>query len=192
MRTIWMAAGAAFVLALGAVLWIGVGSVFEAGAPAAVASDQGHTYDAKTTPGIGAKEHPLPLPSTERLHEFQKILFPWVLSRVYDTELGWSRDKTVRDTGPYIKGKYYGTHPAVRCWYSPKVMYWMTGDPSFWPEGVAAGKAPKKEPRAGEIPDGGMIIKEMFTPPSARWEGKSHEGDRRQPLHADRAGLDRS
>ena len=92
------------------------------------------------------------MPSTMRLHEYQEKLFPWILSRVYDHKLGWARDKMVRDTGPYIKGKYYGTHPAVRCWYSPKVMYWMTGNPDWWPEGKAAGKAPKKKPREGDIP----------------------------------------
>ncbi len=171
MRTYWMAAVSALTLALVAATWIGVSSMFDDGSPIAVAEEHG-SYG-KDASGLGAKEHALPMPSTKTLEEFQKVLFPWVLSREYDTKLGWSQDKTVRDTGPYIKGKYYGTHPAVRCWYSPKVMYWMTGDPAFWPEGAAAGKAPQKGPREGDIPDGGMIIKEMFTPPAARWEGKT-------------------
>jgi hypothetical protein len=168
MRKSTTAVGPALVLALVAVLWVGIGSLFEQGGPEATANDHG-TEHASNTPGLGAKEHPLPMPSTKTLEEFQKLLFPWVLSREYDHKLAWSQDKAVRDTGPYIKGKYYGTHPAVRCWYSPKVMYWMTGDPAFWPEGVAAGKAPRRKPREGDIPDGGMIIKEMFAPPSARW-----------------------
>jgi len=174
MRNLRMAAGAALLLAAAALFVVGVAGLFEGGADEAAANDHPIEYS-KGTPGVGAREHPLPMPSTKTLEEFQKVLFPWVLSRAYDGDLGWSRDKTVRDTGPYVKGKYYGTHPAVRCWYSPKVMYWMTGDPSFWPEGKAAGLAPPKEPRAGDIPDGGMIIKEMFTPPAARWEDRTKE-----------------
>ena len=53
-----------------------------------------------------------------------------------------SVDKGVRDTGPYIDGKYYGTHPAVRVWYSPGVMRWLANG------------------RQGPIPDGEVIIKE--------------------------------
>jgi cytochrome c553 len=126
-------------------------------------------------PGVGAQEHPLPLPTTLSHLDYEKQLFPFIQSRAYATTLGWSHDKRVRDTGAYIKGKYYGTHPAVRCFYSPKVMYWLTGDPAFWPEGQAAGLAPPKPPRAGAIPDGGMIIKEMLPPPAARYEGMSED-----------------
>ncbi len=125
--------------------------------------------------GSQAREHALPLPSTLPLLDYEKILFPFVLSRDYATELGWIRDKKVRDTGPYIKGKYYGTHPAVRIYYSPKVMYWLTGNPDFWPEGKATGEAKPQAPREGEIPDGGMIIKEMFLPPAARYEDMTDE-----------------
>ena len=170
MRNLWLTVVPAILLAIVALLYVGIGSLFEGGSQDAVAGGHGYSWD-KDAPGIGAKEHNLPLPSTKTLSEFQEILFPWVLSRTYDKDLGWSRDKTVRDTGPYVKGKYYGTHPAVRCWYSPKMMYWMTGDPSFWPEGNVKPKAP----REGDIPDGAMVIKEMFTPPAARWEGKSKE-----------------
>ena len=107
-------------------------------------------------PGFKATEHPLPLPTTMSHIDYEQLLFPFIRSRAYATELGWSHDKQVRDTGSYVKGKYYGTHPAVRCFYSPKVMYWLTGDPDFWPEGRDAGLAPKKLPREGTIPDGGM------------------------------------
>src|SRR6202035_2273147 len=34
--------------------------------------------------------------------------------RTYEyRKLGWCEDKYVRDTGPYVHGQYYGTHPAV-------------------------------------------------------------------------------
>jgi hypothetical protein len=126
-------------------------------------------------PGFAAKEHPLPLPTSTTHIAYEQQLFPFIRSRGYATTLGWSHDKRVRDTGAYVKGTYYGTHPAVRCFYLPKVMYWFTGDPDFWPEGRDAGLAPKKQPREGAIPDGGMIIKEMLPPPAARYEGVSED-----------------
>ena len=86
-------------------------------------------------PGTKSKEHSLPLPTTLTLQKYEQKLYEFVLSRTYDTKLNWIVDKGVRDTGPWIKGKYYGTHPAVRIFYSPKFMYWLTGDSSYWPEG---------------------------------------------------------
>lgn len=94
---------------------------------------------------------PLPLPHKLTSPEYQKLLYPFLASREY-IRLGWARDKRVRDTGPFIEGKYYGTHNAVRIFYSPEVIEWMTGG------------------RKGRIPDGAMIIKEMFNPPAARWD----------------------
>ena len=128
---------------------------------------------ADAIPGTGAREHALPLPTSMIHTEYERLLFPFIRSRAYATKLGWSVDKGIRDTGAYVKGVSYGTHPAVRCYYSPKVMYWLTGDPSFWPEGRDAGLAKPKKPREGEIPDGGMIVKEMLPPPARRYEGKS-------------------
>ena len=129
----------------------------------------------KPVPGLNAQDHPLPLPTTMSHINYEKLLFPFIKSRAYATQLGWGHDKYVRDTGAYVKGKYYGTHPAVRCFYSPKVMYWLTGEPDFWPEGRDTGVAPHKKPREGVIPDGGMIIKEMLPPPAARYEGMTEE-----------------
>src|SRR6185295_10099145 len=65
--------------------------------------------------------------------------------------LGWCRDKGVRDTGPYINNTYYGTHPSVRVFYSPKIVEWL------------------KKDRRDPIPDGAMIVKEQYTPPAARY-----------------------
>ena len=62
----------------------------------------------------------------------------------YKTDLGWCGDKGVRDTGPFIGNTSYGTHMAVRVYYSPGVMRWLIGG------------------RTGTIPDGAMIIKEQF------------------------------
>ena len=59
----------------------------------------------------------LPRPSSVSVAAFEGELFPFLNARRY-AELGWAKDKGVRDTGPFLNGKYYGTHPAVRVWYS--------------------------------------------------------------------------
>jgi hypothetical protein len=103
------------------------------------------------------EESGLPLPSTFSQSNdpaaFQKILSDFLTKDKYET-LGWCSDKSVRDTGPYINGAYYGTHPVVRVWYSPNFAKWMLNG------------------RKGDIPDGAMIIKEQFdTPPAGQYDG---------------------
>ncbi|TWU27757.1 cytochrome P460 family protein [Bythopirellula polymerisocia] len=95
---------------------------------------------------------PLPLPGSLSVAEYEKQLFDFLNKREYKA-LGWVNDKRVRDTGPYLNGKYYGTHPAVSIYYSPEIMRWLL-----------AGKQ-------DAIPDGTMIIKEQYEPPAARYEG---------------------
>lgn len=99
---------------------------------------------------LHAQTKTLPLPSTVPLLDYQEQIYPFVADRVFATE-GWTRDKSWRDTGPFILGTNYGTHPAVRIYYSPEVITWLEGG------------------RKGVIPDGAMAIKEMATPPSARY-----------------------
>lgn len=104
-----------------------------------------------------AKEHSLPLPTSfppNQFVEYEKLILGFLQKGEYKT-LNWCVDKGVRDTGPFSKGVYYGTHPAVRIFYSPKVMEWLVGG------------------RQGDIPDGGMIIKEQYKPPAARYAGMS-------------------
>jgi hypothetical protein len=67
--------------------------------------------------------------------------------------LGWCVDKYVRDTGPFIHGQYYGTHPAVRIYYSPEVITWL------------------RNGRTGVPADGAVIIKEQYDPPAAAYTG---------------------
>ncbi len=104
-----------------------------------------------------ASESGLPLPHTMSSIEYQKLLYKFLDERVYQRKLQWPRDKKVRDTGPYIDGKSYGTHNSVRIFYSPDVIEWMEGG------------------RKGAIPDGAMIIKEMFAPPAARYDSITGE-----------------
>ncbi|HZI18638.1 MAG TPA: cytochrome P460 family protein [Pyrinomonadaceae bacterium] len=100
------------------------------------------------------KENPLPLPTSflpARPTAFQPVLAKFLESGEY-RRLGWCSDKGVRDTGPFVAGTYYGVHPAVKIYYSPGVMRWLTGG------------------RVGDIPDGSMIIKEQYHPPAAKYE----------------------
>src|SRR5688572_11405130 len=52
----------------------------------------------------------LPLPSRGSVAQFEEKLFAFLNTRQY-VQRGWPRDKGVRDTGPYIGGKSYGSHP---------------------------------------------------------------------------------
>lgn len=96
----------------------------------------------------------LPLPSSVALPAYETQLYAFLDARQYET-LRWVKDKRVRDTGPFIDAQSYGTHPAVRIFYSPEVYNWLK-----------AGR-----PEAVAIPDGAMIVKEMYSPPAARYGG---------------------
>ncbi|MFL5330787.1 MAG: cytochrome P460 family protein [Gemmataceae bacterium] len=102
----------------------------------------------------GQRAEILPRPSSLSVREFEEVLFNFLNERRYQS-LGWAVDKGVRDTGPFIDGKHYGTHPAVRVYYSPEVIQWLKGG------------------RVGAIPDGAMIVKEQYPEPSARHVGKN-------------------
>ncbi len=104
---------------------------------------------------VDAKGSPLPVPSSlppGKLIDFQKQTFNFLDQGGY---LKWCKDKWVRDTGPFINNNYYGTHPAVRIYYSGSMIKWLM------------------DGRQGIIPDGAMIIKEQYTPPAARYEDMS-------------------
>jgi hypothetical protein len=106
---------------------------------------------AAQNPCPGAQEHSLPLPTSipsDKFVDYEKQVLSFLQQGVYKN-LKWCLDKAVRDTGPYRGGVYYGTHPAVRIYYSPKIMQWLTSG------------------RQGNIPDGAMIIKEQYTPPAS-------------------------
>jgi hypothetical protein len=107
--------------------------------------------------------NPQPVPSALRLPEklprgepvaFEKQI-PSYLQTYQYRNLGWCVDKAVRDTGPYVNRIYYGTHPAVRIYYSPEVMTWL------------------RNGRQGPIADGAVILKEQYDPPAARYTDKT-------------------
>jgi hypothetical protein len=98
----------------------------------------------------------LPRPSDMSVPAFEGALFEFLERREY-IKAGWRRDKGVRDSGPFIDGTYYGTHPAVRAFYSPEIIAWLEGG------------------RYGTIPDGAMIVKEQYPPPAMRHQGKTEQ-----------------
>jgi len=103
------------------------------------------------------QEAPFKPPHTigrDQLASYESEILTWLQANEY-AKLGWCVDKGVRDTGPWINGTYFGTHKAVRIYYSPGVMRWLTGG------------------RNGAIPDGSMIIKEQWNGPAARYENEA-------------------
>ena len=104
----------------------------------------------------------LPAPSSIPIQDYEKKLYRWLMTRQYK-KLNWRRDKTVRDTGPFINSVYYGTHPAVRIFYSPEVIAWLENN------------------REGELPDGSIIVKEMFMPPAVFYQDMAHNPKYKNP-----------
>ncbi len=107
-------------------------------------------------------------PSALPLNEYETALREYVIMMCHrNTAAGWQRDKTVRDTGPYIatladgkwSGSYQGTHAPVLIWYSPEMMAWLRVNRPADP--AAAPKQP------APIPDGAIMVKEMYKPPPA-------------------------
>jgi hypothetical protein len=91
------------------------------------------------------------LPPSKDTVAFEKALRPFLKSACYD-KLGWTHDPFIRDTGPYVLGDYYGTHPAVRIWYSPEVAKWM--------------KLTAAQRVVTPIDDNAVIVKEMYSGPA--------------------------
>jgi len=92
----------------------------------------------------------LPLPSQLPLLDYEAKLYQFIADRTY-AKKGWKRDKRWRDTGPFVLDTNYGVHPAVRIYYSPGLITWLEGG------------------RKGAIADGEMVVKEMVSPPAARY-----------------------
>lgn len=71
-----------------------------------------------------APAYPLPLPSSLKQPAYQNFdvtLYDFLNCGNY-LKLDWAHDKGVRNTGPYVSGSAYGTHPAVRIFYSPQII----------------------------------------------------------------------
>jgi hypothetical protein len=108
-------------------------------------------------------------PSALPLEEYEEALNGFFRAFCHrDTASGWVRDKYVRDTGPYIStltdgawsGTPYGTHMPVVIWYSPDMAAWARDNRTPADEDTPTDKAP--------VPDGAMIVKEMYPAPASR------------------------
>ncbi len=106
-------------------------------------------------------------PSALPLDEYQATVDRFLGNYCHrDTASGWRRDKSVRDTGPFTAnfsngqwtGSYHGTHAPVVIWYSPEMADWLVANRPG--DGEASANPPP-------IPDGAMMIKEMFDAPAA-------------------------
>jgi mono/diheme cytochrome c family protein/nitrate/TMAO reductase-like tetraheme cytochrome c subunit len=102
----------------------------------------------------GADPCTLTFPPSKDTAAFETNLRAFLNARCYVT-LGWTHDPFVRDTGPYIQGDSYGTHPSVRVWYSPDVESWM--------------KLPAAKRATTPVADNAIIVKEMFVPPASSY-----------------------
>ena len=82
--------------------------------------------------------------------DFERRLLAYFGSLKYRA-LGWCVDVGVRDSGPFLNQVNYGTHMAVRVYYSKEVRDWLLGG------------------RQGSIADGAVIVKEQYMPPAQPW-----------------------
>ncbi|MGH6769083.1 MAG: hypothetical protein ACRECO_08690 [Xanthobacteraceae bacterium] len=105
-------------------------------------------------------------PGALALSDYQDKLASFLRNFCHRNEAaGWTSDKRVRDTGPFVgifqngnwSGKYFGTHAPVVTWYSPDLIAWLKANR---PETGTGASAP--------VPDGAIMVKEMFPPPTAR------------------------
>ncbi len=120
-------------------------------------------------PGLCARLAPvIRRPSALPLEQYEEALGKYLRSFCYrDVASGWKRDKHVRDTGPFTAslqdgtwvGAYHGTHAPVVVWYSPEMLDWMKVN-----RPAEESSAPPDSP---PIPDGAVIVKEMYPAPAA-------------------------
>jgi hypothetical protein len=121
-----------------------VAAVFVSGAGASRAARAPQAADpcAHAQPVPAALRLPARVPPGEPV-AIEQTMLAYLSSYAY-RDLGWCVDKGVRDTGPFVGRQMYGTHPAVRIYYSPEVMAWL------------------RNGRHGVPADGAVIIKEQY------------------------------
>ena len=108
-------------------------------------------------------------PAALPLAEYEEILGRFLRGYCHrDVESGWARDKRVRDTGPFVslfrnsawQGSDHGVHAPVVIWYSP--------DAAAWTRANRAEDDAGPGPDAMPMPDGAMLIKEMYPAPASQ------------------------
>ncbi len=111
-----------------------------------------------------------------QLDRYEKIVSEWMggycYRRVTNGAYDWPHDATARDTGPFMTqfaaGKFtskgLNTHAVARVWYSPNMLEWMAVN-----RPADEVEAPANPP---PIPDGAIMVKEMWPAPAALYAGK--------------------
>lgn len=89
---------------------------------------------------------PLPNPSEIGVKKFEKLFYEFLEKGCYKA---WKHDSQIRNTGPFISGIPFGTHDAVKVYYSPQIWDWL-----------------KSHDRQGDIADGAITVKEMYESPA--------------------------
>ena len=111
-------------------------------------------------------------PSALPLDQYEAKLGRYIRAFCYrDPQAGWKSDKAVRDTGPFTArfvngqwiGTYRGTHGAVIIWYSKEMYGWLKAN-----RPADAALAPAA---AQPVPDGAVMVKEMYPVPGSRCRG---------------------
>ncbi|MEK6333982.1 MAG: cytochrome P460 family protein [Acidobacteriota bacterium] len=122
-------------------------------APALLTAGVVWFYSVKEPPATHAQgpercdiSFPLPNASDMGSAKYEKLLYAFLDKGCYKQ---WTADPQIRNTGPFIGGFSYGTHDAVKVFYSPEAWEWL-----------------KHRDRQGDVPDGAMIVKEMFPSPA--------------------------
>ncbi|HEY7577433.1 MAG TPA: cytochrome P460 family protein [Acetobacteraceae bacterium] len=136
---------------------------------ASLCADEMATPQIPTDLGLCAELDPIVRkPSALPLDQYEIQLNRYVSAMCHRNAAGgWRRDKTVRDTGPFIAtlaegkwtGIYFGTHAPVLVWYSPEMLAWLHANRPDDPARVPSQPTP--------IPDGAIMVKEMYSPPPA-------------------------
>ncbi len=106
-------------------------------------------------------------PSALALHEYETKLDAFFGRYCHrNAAAGWVRDKRVRSTGPFTAaldngrwtGAYHGTHSSVVIWYSREMAEWLRANRSDEASGSSVPDGP--------VPDGAVMVKEMFVQPA--------------------------
>jgi mono/diheme cytochrome c family protein len=96
------------------------------------------------------------MPPSNNTARFEVAIRAFTEKRCYEN---WPHDAAIRNTGPFVNGANYGTHPAVRIWYSPDVYRWMM--------------VPAAKRKISAIKDGAIIVKEMFPAPASQYSAQN-------------------
>ncbi|NIV76147.1 MAG: hypothetical protein GWN37_15335 [Gammaproteobacteria bacterium] len=111
-------------------------------------------------------------PSALPLDEYEEKLGAFLRNFCHrDAAGGWKRDKRVRALGPYTAtlqdgawvGSDHGTHAPAVIWYSREMYAWLKAN-----RPLDEGAAP---PEPAPVPDGAVMVKEMFPAPAAACSG---------------------